>query len=399
MTGTRNLQPPAPGQPAPGDLAALETQQRIEAQKLFDELLALAPEARLAEARKERFKHLGLAEVLVEASRGAQPRELDRSRHCARLALTVARHFGVNRRADAVKVQALCLDANALRLKKDHEGAESLFRSAAFQLTSSPAAWERGVYCRLLAELRREQDRIDEAAALLERAIQIFREADDRAGESEALGALGEVFLAADDLARALGPLTRAWVLLDPRHDPAQAVTVGLSLALCEAARGNAAAAHALAGTARALAAGVADPRAELTWPWLEARIALATEAFERAAALLEPVRKTFFDRKQLHPAALATLDLGHALARAGRGAEVHALMHDVGAAFALSAEREGSLGALSLFVAAVEIGVEDLAAVAGEARALLRRFHHNPVNAAHDLAVLAGRERQRQEA
>lgn len=378
-------------QKTPGLSAALQAQQAV-AQALYDQLLGQARELRLRDAKSEPFRHLGLAEMLLAASRKAQPREIERSRELAQLALAVARQFGVNERADAVRVEALCLEASALRLKRDLVEAEALFRTAAFQITSLPAAYERGVYCRMLAELRRDQGRSDEALALLWRAGSIFREAEDRHAEGEALGALGESLLAQGDEERARAHLARAWSLIDPRLAPARAVTVGLSLALCEAEAGRAAAAHELLGTAKALGTGLDEPAMELAWRSLEARVLLATEAFERAAQLLEPLKTTFFERKQLHEAALTTLDLALGWAKTGRAGEVHGLLHELAAAFPLSAKQAGAVEAIELFVTAVDVGFADLAGMAARARALLRRFHHNPVNAARDLHLVGRR-------
>ncbi len=91
---------------------------------------------------------------------------------------------------DRIRARACCLAASARWLLGDVEGAESLFRQAAFQLTGPPNCSERAFYCQTLARLRRDQGQTDEASRLLWRATRLYIESGDREGERACLADL-----------------------------------------------------------------------------------------------------------------------------------------------------------------------------------------------------------------
>lgn len=163
------------------------------------------------------------AEQLLAQSQLAQPEDPERSEELARLALWIAARPHPARlvgQVEAIKSRGLCLMGNARRLIGDLPHAEESLRRAAYHLLGPPQSRERGCYCRMLAQLRRDQGRGSDAVGLFWRAARIFGDAGERLEEGECLADLGFLFLQRGELSRAVFPLRGAREALEGRGSP-----------------------------------------------------------------------------------------------------------------------------------------------------------------------------------
>lgn len=166
----------------------------------------------------EAMADLDGAELLLRQSELAQPAEPERSEELARLALLIvgrphpARLLG---RVEEVQARGLCLMGNARRLLGDLQHAEEMLRRAAYHLLGPPESSERAGYCRMLALLRRDQGRGEEAVGLLWRAARIYGDLGERAGEGDCMATLGLLFVERGELERAVDPLRRSREVLE----------------------------------------------------------------------------------------------------------------------------------------------------------------------------------------
>ena len=245
----------------PGSPAALEPRPAAAVQRLML-LLSAPPERRWEMARSEGFRDLDLAHLLLEKAVAAQSQDVVLAEELARLALVIAERFEEDRWVewtDTVKARACTVLGNLLRLEQDWDGAEALFRDAAFLLTGPPDSRERAFYCQNLARLREEQGETEEAAALLWRAARIYREKGVRREEGLCLAQLGFLHLEEERLERAVPPLTRACQTLEARVDAVCYVHCSLALAWCHASLGESEKSVSFLEVARSL------------YPWLPA--------------------------------------------------------------------------------------------------------------------------------
>lgn len=356
--------------------------EAAEARRLLERLLGASPLRRPILARSPELASLPLAELLIAESLRAEPRDAERSEELARLAMAIA-HQGHPRaeaaRADSVKARACALAANARRRRQERSVAEEMFRQAAFYLTGPPEAPERAFFCQLLARLRREQGRLDEAEGCLWRAALIYCRRGEAHAEGLCLAELGSALFDEGELDRALPPLERAWEAVDARLAQEPALRAGLMLAVCHAERGDEARALDLVLRTRPLFGGEVAGNLPML-AWLDGRAALLTGRLEEARGLLETARHGFLSERRLHEAALATLDLALLAAEAGRLGRIHPLYHDLGQFFPLNLRLAGVLRVLDGFGLVALKGKDvDLRAAAATVAARLRRLRRNP--------------------
>lgn len=250
---------------------------KAEARQLYCELLALEPYQRKEALRNPRFQSLDLAELLLAVSEEAQPEEPRRSEELAVLAAQIADQELLGELAawaDNTTSRAHCLMANARRLLGDPEGAEVQFRAAVSRLTGAPDSRERAFFCQMLALLKEDQKRPDEATALLWRAVGIFRGRGETESQAACLCRLGFIFFEQEELEQAARVLASARSLLSAHRSPALLARCNLGLAVCHARLGREDEARVFAGESRLLRAWVTAPREALALDGLEGRLA-----------------------------------------------------------------------------------------------------------------------------
>ncbi len=255
---------------------------RAGAEPLLAELLRRSQAERLdLVARHPRFRTRSLADLLLDEIR-LRPGERE---DLARLVLAIVErrqphHFG--RAVDDLAAAAHCEIAEALRSRGDLQGSEAAFAEAAKRLPVATGVQERVKYCHLLAALRRDQGRLDEAVALLARAADLLGEAGNRNARAAVLVELGCIALEMGEAPRALASFTEATAC--GRHlsaGPAFRAAQGVALALAFEGRLEEALA-ALAG-ARELYGWKNDSKEGLRLLALEGRLALSSSHGEIA--------------------------------------------------------------------------------------------------------------------
>lgn len=371
--------------PTAGPLATLvgfRLQRGAETLQKLVRLLSAPPERRVALARSEDFRDLGLAELLLERAAAAQPLDLLVSEELARLAFTIAEPIVKDRwmgRANDVKARACVLVGNARRLEGDGEEADEMFRKAVFHLTGPPDCRERAFYCRNLALLREEQGQLDEAVGLLWRAALIYRENAEPREEGYCLAQLGFFFLEEEQVERAVPPLTRACQVLQPPADAALYARCALALAYCHASLGETEKSRRFLESARPLGSRLpaGEPAAQAAW--FQGKVTALTGDAEEAAWLLDAARRAFLAAGKVHAAARVSIDLGRVWAESGREERLEELTADLRSALAPDLDAIGILFVFALFADAVRRRTDLREAVAG-ALSRLRCCRRSPV-------------------
>lgn len=328
------------GGPVPAGEASPRTSQRVllraielaqaaegrgeaeEDRRHFDELLRLTPDQRTSAIGSQRcFQTLGLAEILVSAARQDLDDDPRRSRHLAGLAVFLLERLEETAGRRQLGAAATVLLAEVERRVGRPEVAEDLLKQAAAELQDEPLALEARIsLCRSWAALRRDQGRLDEALALLERASAIAEEL----GSYEELARLRltEGWLLFEELEpeRALLPLGEALAHLESAEDPHALLSAFQALALIYAEIGDDSRLAEVETRIEALGPRFLDPLDQVRVRWVQARIHLANSQREAAIALLEEVFNRLAAEGPGHEAALAGLELARSLAEAEEG-------------------------------------------------------------------------------
>jgi len=284
-------------------LLAEGERERREAERLFRDLVSFNPAERLAALEDARFHRPVVVDRLLEGAQGALPSDPSLAEQLATLANAVADRLADADETMGGRARAACWIAHARRIGGDPAGAEQALAEATLYAAYSD---EQAQLCRALALLRWEQGRLDEAAALLEHAAELWagEELVHELGACQVLRALlkVEVGKARD----AVGMLQDGLPLL---VDPWLTVYGGLALALGLAERGQAKRARQQRAESERLVPLV-PAAAYLFARHLEAKVALSLGEHDAAQGLLEEVRREALERRWLPEAAVATLDL-----------------------------------------------------------------------------------------
>ncbi|HWN43201.1 MAG TPA: hypothetical protein VNW71_13330, partial [Thermoanaerobaculia bacterium] len=212
----------------------------------------------------------------------------------------------------------------------------------------------------------------EEAAALLGRAVDLFREEQDARAESVCLCRLGFLALGDDDAGRASRFFVQARGLLSPGCSPAWAARCGLGLALCLAVLGQAGEARELWERSR-MPGSVPDPRTLLELDWLEGRLAVQLGDHQEAVGWLNSVRRRLFIQRRLLDAALCSLDLARAFVAMERESRIQELIDDLSRTWPVSFDQVRVVLALNDYRTAAREG-RDLEKAALAALDLMRR-------------------------
>jgi tetratricopeptide (TPR) repeat protein len=203
----------------------------------------------------------------------------------------------------------------------------------------------------LKASLRRDQRRLPEALALLERALEI-----DRWGETPRL--LMSTAKALEELGQhdaAIALLRRADAQLAGRRVPRDRCVVRQLLLLNLCHLGRYAEAELGFPEVRALVHRLGNLLDRLRVRWLQGKIAAGLGQVDKAIAALAEVRAKFLALDNAYDTALVTLELAQVFASLGRTAEVKALARESAAVFEAQGVHSEARQALALFRQAAE--------------------------------------------
>jgi tetratricopeptide (TPR) repeat protein len=311
--------------------AARLRQERSEAEPLLRGLLRRPQQERLQLVRRSaRHRSWALADLLLDEAR-SQPPEL--REELARLVLAMGSE-GLAPHAERMVADLLaaaeCELAEALRLRGELAGAEEAFGRAAPHLHGSADTLGRAIFCHLLAALRRDQGRTDEALGLLVRAADLLEDSGNRNARAAVLVELGYLALDRGELERALAAFDDAG---------AQGRNLSAELA-CRIAAGTALtlASEGLFDDALATLEAIRDhygwtpsSREGLRLLALEGRIALSMEQGDRAKKALTTAFHGFVQVGDPFAALRTAIHLARALLQGGAPRkEVRQLAHQM---------------------------------------------------------------------
>ncbi|HSK81365.1 MAG TPA: tetratricopeptide repeat protein [Thermoanaerobaculia bacterium] len=247
----------------------------------------------------------------------------------ARLALDLARIVAAEGSAppplEDLQARAWASVGNARRLRFDFTGADEAFEKAFSYLRRGAAEPEsRALVLHLLASLRRDQRRFDDALRLLEQAMGLLEEAGDVPGTVLLLNKISTLYELSGRPEQALEPLRKALERFDPESEDFR-----LLLCLKHNLATNLAGAGHFAEAAETLA-GIGDlyNRFPDLWTrnrrtWLEARISRGLGDPALAESLFLAVRQGFFAQGSAYDAALVSLELASLYAEQGKTVDV----------------------------------------------------------------------------
>jgi tetratricopeptide (TPR) repeat protein len=299
-----------------------ERQKRAE--ELLRELLDLSPEGRLRRLEHAQFKSFDLLDLLLERSEEAAGASTIEAVSLSDLARQLAALLGDY----CASARARTLRGNALRLRRDFEGAERTFREVPFFLEDESP--ERAFFSRSLALFRWEEHRVDETLALLNHAAFLFHRDGFVAEERRTLLLLGLVQFETETPQLALHPLSRAFPHTDSR-DYSLLSRAGFALVSSAAESGETFIASNMLASVLSLQADLPTiPNETARYQRYLGRALLSLQNYANARECLELARNLFLKEERISELGLTSLDLGVLLAETGRLEEIVTLVRDI---------------------------------------------------------------------
>ncbi|MFL6291963.1 MAG: hypothetical protein ACJ759_13800, partial [Thermoanaerobaculia bacterium] len=329
-------------------------EERSEAEPLLRGLLRRPQAERLQLVRRSsRHRSWALADLLLDEARSQPP---ERREELARLVLAMGAE-GLQAHAERVVADLLAAAegevAESLRLRGELSEAETAFRRAARLLHGSADTLGRATFCHLLAALRRDEGRTDEAFALLVRAAELLEDSGNRNARSAVLVELGFLALDRGEPERALAAFDDAGAQgRNLSADLACRIASGIALAL--AFEGRFEEALFTLEAIRDHYGWTPNTREGLRLLALEGRLALSLEQGDRAKKALTTAFHGFVQLGEPYDAVLAAVHLARALLRGGTPRkEVRQLAHQMQPLLAAPKIPELARPALASFVKA----------------------------------------------
>jgi len=350
---------------------------RQQAPALWRVLKRRSPaERRVLVENTQEYRSWGLCELLCAESVKAAADNADRAVELAELAVYIA-ELAPGEQPWRWRLQGYTIAhlANAWRVRSDLPAAEKAFARAA-ELWQAGAPGDPGLLCEaqvlsLEASLRIDQCRLDEAAALLDRALA----GDPAELRTNLLIQKARLLEWSGEYDAALATLQQ---LLADRLDTRQQLMLRFNRAwnLCHVGRHEEA--EILLWEVKELTTQLDNRLDSLRFRWLEGRIATGLGRSEQALAALSEVRNRFADLGIAYDAALATLELAVLYLQRERTREVKTLARQMAPIFRAQGVHREALAALKLFCEAAE---KEAATVQLTRRIVdyLYRAQHNP--------------------
>jgi tetratricopeptide (TPR) repeat protein len=212
------------------------TLERAQAPRLLSVLLE-QPEARreLLVRNHPRFQTWGLLELILEQSHEQIFSNPAGSEEMGNLALLVSDHlrpslYGLERIED-LRARAWADIGNSLRVRVSLAEAEKAFEKAFAHLgRGTGEVLERASILRLKGALRKDQHRFADSLHLLQRTVQLFREAGDEHQVGSSLVSMSTIHHLQGEPDRAILLVTDALPRLDVRREPRMVACAHINL-------------------------------------------------------------------------------------------------------------------------------------------------------------------------
>jgi tetratricopeptide (TPR) repeat protein len=389
--GTLAAEPPAAAGAYAGALARAErlaavlgSQDRAERRRADDLVAALEalpePERRAALEGDPRYATWALAELLSERSLAAGPEDPERSRGLARLAVAAAERVPAGAESEALRADLLGLAwaqlGNAERVASDLRAAEAAFAAADRHLAAGTGdPLPRARLLSLLASLRSDQSRFDDAVELAHRAARLYRRAGDLHGHGRTLIKLATFHAYREELDTACRRLDEALGHLDPAREPRLLFAARHNRASYLERAGRLDEAAAELEAAKALARAALD---RLRLAWLAGRLAVHRGDAAAGEGILLAARQAFAAQSLGYETAQVSLELAALYAEQGRAADQRRIAREMVPLFVARDVHPEARAALALFCDAARAEAAS-AALAREVADYLERAQTRP--------------------
>ena len=328
---------------------------------LRDELLGTSGhDCRRLIEEQPRFRTLMLCELLLERSRETGFTDAAAAVELAELAIVVsgridAEHYGV-RLVEDTRARAWSHLANALRISSDLRRAEEALRAAEeHHRRAGEDAYTGAEILGFRASLFNAQGRYEEAAALIDPSIKLYRETRDRHREGKALIRKATSLSYAGRHAEAIRLVRKGLDKIDISEEPRLLVSARHNLIgyLNEAGR-HKEALQTLAET-RGLYLQLGERSSLVRLHWLEGKILRSLGRTNEAEAAFRTVRDELVRMHLGLDAALVSLDLAMIFLERGQTAELKQLAAEMIPLFKSRDDHQKALAAFLLFQKAAE--------------------------------------------
>lgn len=281
-----------------------------------------AEQLRAVEADEE-LHAWGLCQLVLQKSREATFSDPIRAVELANLALRIVRHLGQGYDSNWVMdLRARCFAhlGNARRVLGELRSAEDAFVKAEGCLARSTSGnvEVRAEVFDLKSSLRRAQRRFDEALALIDRALSLYRETSEAHGVAKSLLKRAKILEENGALAEAIDLLQRIPEEMDPILEPRLAAYGRFNLLSCLTWAERFEEAEKLLPEIRSVAAETSQPLDLVRLRWIEGLIHLGRDRLGPAEAAFREAQKEFLERQMGYDAALVSLDLARLFAQEG---------------------------------------------------------------------------------
>lgn len=370
--------------------SALET--RSQAPFLWERLRRHKAEERpgIVE-RNPQFQSWGLCELVCEESVKAAADDAGKAMELAELALRIAKRVpGFEGRL--AQGWAWAFVGNARRVGGNLRTADEAFARSrelwGAGTSGDPGFLDEARLFDLEASLRREQRRLPEALALLDRAFVICKDP----ARAHLLVIKAKTLEESSDYEEAVATLRRAIPLADGDRDPRLLLCLRFDLLVNLCHLGQHAEAAPLLPEVKEMTVLLGNELDFVRLRWLEGRVFAGTDRIEDAIAAFRQVRGEFAARGIAFDTALVSLELAALLAEQGRAGEVKDLARQTASIFGAQGVPQEALAALSMFRKAAEEETVT-AELARNVLDFLHRAQHDPA-----LRFTAARRDERRE-
>jgi tetratricopeptide (TPR) repeat protein len=311
---------------------ALIQLEKEAAPRLVAELTRRPPEARSALVRSSRrFQTLAVCEMLIDRSFEESFRDPAAAVQIAQLAITVADQIDVRYYTWSVvqdfRARAWAYLGNALRISSDFAGAwRALAMAEDLAEAGSADPLEEARILDLKASLLCDEGWFEEAAELLDVAIEIYDEIKDQHRKGRALLNKGLCVGYAGQPAEAIELITAGLSLVGWDEEPRLILRARHELIGFLSDSGRCEQARVHLERFRHSYRELSDPWTEVRLAWLEARIAAGLGRFDEAEATLDEVQRRFLEQGRSYDATQVTLDLAILYLQQGKSDEVRQL-------------------------------------------------------------------------